>query len=313
MGKTNVGAHRSYRHARKESWRWAAWEAIRDNLQLDGPVLYLAGPEDNDRMDASALGIPAHFLIAIDRSSENIRRVKSGGGLGLACTLERACQWWPDNWPVAAVMADFCCGICDSTEMFMLSLCRQAFCDAVVVINMLRGRDNPELADGPVKHPPYFHRQLSKRLEILQRNLAIAESNPGLVGAREIAHLKEKTLETLHDLEIEESLRDLSDKHRAVRLINELLPGGSMHLVRPPESYKSGTQVFDSAAFLMNRSAFLDSLRHPEDQPRLDADCKRGASLRRRIAAIKAHSTRRAKSARVASFGGRRECPEMAA
>lgn len=147
-----------YIDASKDTWRGWKWNAIahaalqfndrlppaeRARRLSQKTVLYLVGPEDHDRRKALAKGFANHNLIAVDICQERIDEVRAVGGLGICGSLQNILLSWPQDWPVDVVDADFCGGLVnDIGELpFCFNLCRGAYAETVVSMNLLRGRD----------------------------------------------------------------------------------------------------------------------------------------------------------------------------
>lgn len=147
-----------YIDASKDTWRGWKWNAIaraallfndrlppseRARRLSQKTVLYLVGPEDNDRQKALAKGFANHNLIAVDIQQERIDEVRASGGLGICAPLQQVIRHWPLNWPIDIVDADMCSG-------FVADIRALAFCmfstpvihgNSVVSMNLMRGRD----------------------------------------------------------------------------------------------------------------------------------------------------------------------------
>lgn len=138
-----------YSAGSKTTWRGWQWNRIVERLAVepkDATVIYLCGPDDLDARWAMKRGFLRENLIAVDLSEENIRRVRSGGGLGVCADLSDILLAWPADWPIDVIIADFCGGLAGSAVEFLLSL----ICSPVssrpqygitLSVNMQRGRD----------------------------------------------------------------------------------------------------------------------------------------------------------------------------
>ena len=141
---TATGASRSYQNKPKDHWRRRLWnEVLRrtKKREQDELVLYLAGPEDNDRQIAVSKGVPNENLIAVDLDEGNVKRVRERGGYAIQGDVIDVLWSWPKAVPVSAVLLDYCSGIerrnSGSCDVFS----REVLENAVVAINFLRGRD----------------------------------------------------------------------------------------------------------------------------------------------------------------------------
>jgi len=139
-----TGATRDYRNGRKNNWRRTIWNDVlhrtagREKNEL---ILYLAGPQDNDRAIAVSKGVPDKNLIAIDETKRNVVRLR-GLGHSAVCADAIDTLWsWPHNRPVCAVLLDFCAGLVESTAGFYDAFQNPALNNAVVMVNFMRGRD----------------------------------------------------------------------------------------------------------------------------------------------------------------------------
>ena len=108
----SAGESRAYDSGTKETWRNTVWNILAKEADRTRPCIYLAGPEDNDRLVAIRHGYPHHLLVAVDKSKDNINDAvkEKHCGLGLDAPLESVCWVWPSTWPIGAVVADFCGG-----------------------------------------------------------------------------------------------------------------------------------------------------------------------------------------------------------
>lgn len=138
------GAIKNYRFGQKNNWRRTVWNAVlrrTNGRERTHPILYLAGPEDIDRRIAVGKGVPNQNLIAIDIDEKNVNSVRSIAAPALHARANDVLRNWPESRPVAAVMLDLCCGLSEDALDSLDLLMRYPFRDAVVMINMLRGRD----------------------------------------------------------------------------------------------------------------------------------------------------------------------------
>lgn len=138
------GARKNYKFGQKNNWRRTVWnEVLRrtNGREKAEPILYLAGPQDIDRAIAVDKGVPEQNLIAIDRDIANVASVRKEKQPALHGDLREILASWPESRPVCAVLIDFCCGLTmDAIDVYDL-LERKPFRNAVVMVNMMRGRD----------------------------------------------------------------------------------------------------------------------------------------------------------------------------
>lgn len=152
----------SYANATKESWRGWLWNRIVErlpefhrghvppigsgrlrNVASQKTVLYLAGPEDNDRSFAIKRGFAHENLIALDRSGAVVSKVRQRGVIAINGDLCEAIGQWPESWPLDVIIADFCCGF-NATAFALVSALirgRAVTGQTVIAVNFLRGRD----------------------------------------------------------------------------------------------------------------------------------------------------------------------------
>ena len=141
----STGSTRSYRFGQKNNWRRSVWnEVLRrtNGREKTEPILYLAGPQDIDREIAVSKGVPLQNLIAIDKSRDNIQRIRERGLPALDVDVFSVLESWPDNRPVAAIMLDLCGGFTMQVADVYDVLERKPLRNAVVMLNLLRGRDS---------------------------------------------------------------------------------------------------------------------------------------------------------------------------
>lgn len=308
MTRRSNGSRRAYRSGTKETWRNTVWNIMADEVPPDRPIIYLAGPEDNDRLVALRHGIEHHRLVAIDTSEENIRRRVKGehGGLGLDERLEDVAWAWPDSWPVGAVVADFCGGWTKALVAFLLALARPAFHGCVVTINLLRGRD-------PLVHEvfPGLGQDFGRSIESWQKyadeyraELARARS-ACLRGAtvRDPAQYGEWVKELKAIVNIMDWMHAAHPLSRARLAIGHLWGCNICAIpLGPLLHYRSDMQMFDSAVFqIRGQGHWLGWTGFAEHGPRIwREECQRFVgetqpkpAVARRITAIRAVSTMR--------------------
>lgn len=311
----SAGSTRSYQTGTKESWRGFAWNRCAELAVHRGPVLYLAGPEDNDRIEAVKRGWPQNRIIAVDAEDGNVTRVKDRGGLAIGSRLCQVCRAWPETWPVSIVMADLCCGINRELIALLVALTRRPFHDAAICVNLLRGRDPLATELRPVV-AAYLQMEIRGAEQMLDRLKRLPTN-----------HLMRSDLEQKNRaivIQLTEKLaRGSFPRHDYMRaILGEL--GPSWHYATC--EYRSGPQIFDSMIFrwgvppkaikvhrligsplmpapqMKEVTAFGnwtytdDSyLVHEEGdaKPRVGDGAAQVAAMRRTIAAVKANSTRR--------------------
>ena len=146
------GATKNYKFGQKNNWRRTLWNEIfrrtggREKQEL---ILYLAGPQDLDRIVAEQKGAPTNNLIAIDRSAQNVTSIRSSGHSAINADALDTLRAWPENRPVCAVVLDFCSGLLNDDEMSLLTglmLVHPSLKNAVFAVNFMRGRDGHRVA-----------------------------------------------------------------------------------------------------------------------------------------------------------------------
>lgn len=142
------GADKDYSGKQKKDWRGWQWNRIVEKLHLLGKkpqnsiVVYLAGITDFDRPVAMARGFRPENLIAIDRESKVVDKLRSENVLAVSSTLLDACIAWPSNRPVDVLLADFCSGFNQEASDFAGAIyMNPAFSNVVLASNFQRGRD----------------------------------------------------------------------------------------------------------------------------------------------------------------------------
>lgn len=105
-------------------------------------VLYLAGGLDEDRPVAVAKGFREENLIAIEHDYETAARLRARGTLTLVGdAFEHATAWNPRR-KIDVCVLDLCGGLTEKTaEEIELMIALPQFANAVIAVNMLRGRD----------------------------------------------------------------------------------------------------------------------------------------------------------------------------
>lgn len=145
-----------YKYGPKNNWRRWQWNRISERITIptiDAIVLYLAGKDDLDRAIAVEHGFSPSNLIAIDREEEVVKHLRGKGALCLKgdfLTVVRAC--WFSKMRPNVLIADFCGGLSEDismvTTMSLFDVYQGLLADdAVISINMMRGRDKGFLMD----------------------------------------------------------------------------------------------------------------------------------------------------------------------
>lgn len=138
------GATRNYDVSKKNHWRRTIWnEVLRRTAgeEKEKLILYLAGPQDLDRQVAVQKGVPDQNLIAIDVVMENVSRVREEGRPALKGDVLDILWSWPEDWPVCAVLMDFCSGIEWGNGSVYDPFETKPLRNAAIMVNFMRGRD----------------------------------------------------------------------------------------------------------------------------------------------------------------------------
>lgn len=132
-----------YDNGTKQTMRGWTWnricEFIPRSIRPMARGLYLSAEDDFDRSVAVSKGFVSQNLVAVDRSSQAIEKVRKGGGVGIVGELESVIASGPFSGGVSLVFADLTCGIYDSTlDLMRLT---QSLPNCAVAFNLKRGRD----------------------------------------------------------------------------------------------------------------------------------------------------------------------------
>lgn len=186
----------------KQTWRGWIWNRVTERIpkleRRDATILYLVGPSDLDREAALKKGYSNRNLIAVDIDQECVDRVRKAGNLAIQGRLEDILVAWPEDWPIAGILADFTCGLDKTLIAFQSSLlvCRAIkYGHTVVGVNLQRGRD-------PASNP--MRQGLREAIEAMELNIGKHWRSPGL--------WKDGILNTL-----------LDGKHRGKQLISNFM------------------------------------------------------------------------------------------
>jgi hypothetical protein len=168
----------NYGSPSKQTWRGWIWNRITERipklLRKDAIILYLVGPDDLDREVALKKGFRNHNLIAVDIDLECVERVRKSGNLAIQGRIEDILVAWPDDWPIAAVLADFTCGLDKTLIAFQSSLliCRSIdYGHTVIGVNLQRGRD-------PASNP--MRQGLRDAIDAIERNIGKSWKSPSM-------------------------------------------------------------------------------------------------------------------------------------
>lgn len=215
------GANKNYDNGRKNNWRRWEWNRIVDFLVTpprEAVVLYLAGKDDLDRQIALSRGFRNDNLIAVDRDARIVNSLRASGSLAIKGDIFSAAIEWPLDKQVNVVIPDLCSGWDLKTHTGLVA-CMIITAPEVVSLNFLRGRDKQ------VSHAKSCFPVEEKHRGFLAYGAAVSAL------AREIGKKQECGFDF-----VKNALIDLSSLAE--------------------NSYKSGSQVFDSVVF-RNPLAFL--------------------------------------------------------
>jgi len=142
------GAEFDYCFENKTVWRRKVWDAIHHRLSKagkkpkDAVVLYLAAELDLDRSVAFEHGFRNQNLIAVEKDERVADFLREQKKPVIHSTLEKVVGSWNSELKVDVIMADLCCGITKTSASCCYSMmCRSEFDDAIIMFNLLRGRD----------------------------------------------------------------------------------------------------------------------------------------------------------------------------
>lgn len=135
----------NYDFSQKRHWRRSLWNCIGDRVQTakrDAIVLYLAGGLDQDRPVALAKGFRSENLIAIEHDEETAQQLRQRGTLTLLGDAFAHALAWNPKRHIDVCVLDLCGGLTQRTaESIETMLALPHFANAVIAVNMLRGRD----------------------------------------------------------------------------------------------------------------------------------------------------------------------------
>lgn len=141
-----VGSTRSYRKcgSKNNIRRAHANDVLRrtDRREKREFILYFCGPEDNDRRVFLEKRVPRDNLFGVDDSKQNVHAVRDRRNFAIHGRIEEVLYAWPKERTCCALMIDTCDGY--KPDFFMRlwpAFWSPAFRNAIVMINMLRGRD----------------------------------------------------------------------------------------------------------------------------------------------------------------------------
>lgn len=282
------GSVMNYKFGPKNNWRRTAWNRIVERLTVpveDAVVLYLAGEMDLDRKEALARGFKASNLIAVDRDSEIVSKLRKDKSLAVNGDIFEVLKAWSGT-PINVLILDLCCG---ATEQVMANLvqflihgCLQS---CVILFNLMRGRDRLDLDLSE-------HLKKGKHRGEFVYAHALHQSAMNLLF--NFAHTSGGTWEEFqawcYHFRSPESLNP--DIRLAMRNWIPILNAASKPWFN---SYRSTSgQFFDSAIWINPTLEYLKRLGLISFQEALHPDLVHDRDIRRSISAIRAVRTRMA-------------------
>lgn len=135
----------TYKFGTKNNWRKWLWNRIAERLHVparNAVVLYMGAAEDLDRAEALRRGFTNTNLIHVDRDAKVTAAIRRAGGLGVTGDFFDVVRCWPQHHSIDVVLGDFCNGLtlANLTGVVQLPLWRQCR-ESVFAFNLLRGRD----------------------------------------------------------------------------------------------------------------------------------------------------------------------------
>lgn len=138
-----TGSTRNYTFQAKNEYRGWVWNQMAARLKgiEDATIFYLVGPAPHDYEVAIKKNFQRKNIIGIDLSSDNIKKLRMAGGIGVCTDLITAIMNY--NGRIDGVIADFCCGFERSVISFLhtISACPTMHAKTVISVNVMRGRD----------------------------------------------------------------------------------------------------------------------------------------------------------------------------
>lgn len=134
----------NYFNEEKHKWRRKIWDSIISLLSVPpckANVFYLAGEQDLDRPVATGKGFTHENMIAIERDSKVVEKLRSKGVTAICADLEEIIRYWTGP-EIHVVYADMCCGYTDKIDDILKALIMNPnFTNSVLMFNLMRGRD----------------------------------------------------------------------------------------------------------------------------------------------------------------------------
>lgn len=240
------GATKNYDFGPKRHWRRTVWNRVKSELSVpasDAVVLYLPGPHDFDREIAIEKGFKDKNLIAIERDSRIVSKLRRDGKLVANCDFIDALNSL--NRPVHFVFGDFCKGVDFSTfkGIFTASQFNKNLENTIFALNFQRGReiDNKAMRDATLDMHDSKHRGQVFLTGLIQYIAELAIINEhGLDESDFDGDLTSAQIDFISRF-YKTHLRDFFDEM--------LIDPGSSDKFGTLFSYKSGVLNFDSLIF----------------------------------------------------------------
>jgi hypothetical protein len=279
----------NYKFGTKNNWRRWAWNAIRERVVVpprEAVVAYLGAESDLDREIARAKGFDERNLIFIDHSKTVVKEMRERGNLAVCGDFVAAIRAWPQSLPLHAVFGDFT-GNLPARRLRQIGLgmsiwpqCR----NAVFAFNFLRGRETSGEALRSWASHGIFDEELKKHRGLQAHvyfSLGVVLAATGKFA------ISDSYLEPRAGAELMEAVTSWHpDIDEIGRRLAEL-----QKVTHRTYASSQGTQRFDSAIWVhpMARADVPKGIRAQDVHL-----WKQGAGgLRRQLAAIAAHRTRR--------------------
>lgn len=288
-----------YKYGSKNHWRRTIWNRIVERLNVppsEALVVYLGGEMDLDRKIAREKGFRDENLILVDNDEKVVTAVRKRGHLAIHGDFLKVIQYWPHRRPIDVCFGDFCCGLnqeyTDSvTFKFLIS---SAIFNSVCAFNFLRGRD-PNTNDLRSEINSVFKR--SNSVLSNQKHRGVFLFSLLLIKVCQLAHgdirisreQNGRVVAELRDLQL------LSEEEKLKRLLfcKEIISSLKNKVRAEFFDYRSTKfQIFDSVVYVHPlRGKAGEEVKHQLDGIIIPGP--EGKKIRRSIAAILAHRTRR--------------------